>query len=72
VYFFTKRQLAILPETKHKEDLQKFYHMPQNILIWLNNEDNPTIDSLEEIKKHKNLTVLKQCKDGYIFLCTPK
>ncbi len=72
VYFFTKRHLAILPETKHTEDLQKFYHMPQNILIWLNNEDNPSIDSLEEIKKHKNLTVLKQFKDGFIFLCTPK
>lgn len=72
VYFFTKRQLAILPETKHIEDLQKFYQLPQNILIWFNNEDNPAIDSLAEVKKHKNLTVLKQCKDGYIFLCTPK
>jgi hypothetical protein len=72
VYFFTHRHLSILPEIKHKEDLQKFYQLPQNILIWLNNEENPAIESLEQIKKHKNLTILKQCKDGFIFLCTPK
>jgi hypothetical protein len=72
VYFFTKRHLSILPETKHANDLQKFYQLPQNILIWLNNEENPAIESLEQINKHKNLTVLKQCKDGFIFLCTPK
>jgi hypothetical protein len=72
VYFFTKRHLSILPETKHSNDLQKFYQLPQNILIWLNNEENPAIESLEQINNHKNLTVLKQCKDGFIFLCTPK
>ena len=72
VYFFTKKHLLILPETKHKEDLQQFYTLPQHILIWLNNEDNPAIEDLEEIKKHKNLTLLKQYKDGFIYVCTPK
>ena len=61
-----------MPETKHIVELQNFYALPKNILIWLNNEDNPAINTLEDIQKHKNLTVLKQCKDGFIFLCTPK
>ena len=61
VYFFTHRHLSILPETKHIEDLQKFYQLPQNILIWLNNEENPAIESLEQIKKHKNLLINYQC-----------
>lgn len=72
IYFFTKQHLAILPETKHIQDLQKFHQMPQNILIWLNNEDNPALETLEEIKLHKNLTILRQFKDGFIFLCTTK
>jgi len=72
IYFFTKQHLAILPETKHIQDLQKFHQMPQNILIWLNNEDNPALETLEEIKLHKNLTILRQFKDGFIFLCTAK
>ena len=72
VYFFTQKHIAILPETKHTTELQNFYALPKNILIWLNNEDNPAINTLEDIQKHKNLTVLKQCKDGFIFLCTPK
>ncbi len=72
VYFYTKRHLSILPETKHVKQLQEFYELPQNILIWLTNEDNPAIETLDAIKIHKNLTVIKQYKDGFIFLCTPK
>ncbi len=72
VYFFTGEHLNILPEKAHLNEMEKFNQSPLLTLIWLNNEDNETLPSLEEIKQHKNLTLVKQFKDGFIFRCSPK
>ncbi len=72
VYFYTGEHLSILPEKAHKKDLVKFNNLPQFVLIWLNNEDNESIITLEAIKQQQNLTILKEFKDGFIFQCSPK
>ncbi len=72
VYFFTKQHLSILPERKYQNLVKEFTQSPQLWLIWFKNEDNPEILNLEEIKGIKNLELLKEFKDGYIFQCTSK
>jgi hypothetical protein len=64
--------LSILPEKAHRKDLDKFNKLPSFLLIWLNNEDNESIITLETIKQHQNLTILKEFKDGFIYQCSPK
>ena len=72
VYFYAHENLSILPEKAHPQKIEAFNHLPQNILIWFYNEENFDLLSLEEIKLQKNLTVLKQFKDGIIFQCAKK
>jgi len=72
VYFYTGEHLSILPEKAHRKDLDKFNKLPSFLLIWLNNEDNESIITLETIKQHQNLTILKEFKDGFIYQCSPK
>ena len=72
VYFYTGEHLSILPEKAHLKDLDKFNKLPSFLLIWLNNEDNESIITLETIKQHQNLTILKEFKDGFIYQCSPK
>lgn len=72
VYFYTQEHLFILPEKAHLKETEKFNKIPRLILIWLNNEDNESIPKLDQIKQQKNLTLLKEFKDGFIFQCSPK
>jgi len=72
VYFYAHENLSILPEKAHPQKIEAFNHLHQNILIWFYNEENFDLLSLEEIKLQKNLTVLKQFKDGIIFQCAKK
>jgi len=72
VYFYAHENLSILPEKAHPQKVEAFNQLPQNILIWFYNEENFDLLSLEEIKTQKNLTVLKQFKDGIIFQCAKK
>jgi hypothetical protein len=72
VYFFTKNHLSILPERKYQDLVKEFTQSPKLQLIWFKNEDNPEILNLAEIKAVKNLELLKEFKDGYIFKCTSK
>jgi len=72
VYFYTGQHLNMLPETAHEKDMAKFNQLPSFILIWFNNEDNPAIPGLEEVKRNKNLTLIKAFKDGFIFQSSPK
>jgi hypothetical protein len=72
VYFYAHENLSILPEKVHSQKVEAFNQLPQNILIWFYNEENFDLLSLEEIKLQKNLTVLKQFKDGIIFQCAKK
>lgn len=67
VYFFTGKHLNMLPETAHVKDMAKFNQLSSFILIWFKNEDNPALPTLEEVKRNKNLTLVKALKDGYIF-----
>jgi len=67
VYFYTGEHLNLLPETAHAKDMAKFNQLASFILIWFNNEDNPAIPTLEEVKRNKNLTLVKAFKDGFIF-----
>ncbi len=67
VYFYTGEHLNLLPETAHAQDMAKFDQLSSFILIWFNNEDNPAIPTLEEVKRNKNLTLVKSFKDGFIF-----
>jgi len=72
VYYYAHENLSILPEKVHSQKVEAFNQLPQNILIWFYNEENFDLLSLEEIKTQKNLTVLKQFKDGIIFQCAKK
>jgi len=72
VYFNTKAHLLILPETKHLEAVQKFNKQPLQLLIWFTKEENFDLLSLEQVRAHKSLTVIKSFKDGYIFRCATK
>jgi len=72
VYFFTGEHLYILPEKTHEKEMGKFNHLPQLLLIWFNNEDNPALPTLDEIKQHQNLTLMKAFKDGFIYQSSPK
>jgi hypothetical protein len=72
VYFYTKRHLSILPERKYQDLVKEFTQYPKIKLIWFKNEDNPEILTLAEIKAVKNIELLKEFKDGYIFQCTSK
>ena len=72
VYFYTNQYLSILPEKVHLNKVQDFHKIPEIILIWFQNEENVDLLSLEDIKVSKNLTVLKEFKDGIIFKCAKK
>lgn len=72
VYYYAHENISILPEKAHAQKVVMFNQLPQNILIWFHNEENLDLLSLEEIKTQKNLTVLKQFKDGIIFQCAKK
>jgi len=72
VYYYAHENLSILPEKVHSQKVEAFNQLPQNILIWFYNEENFDLLSLEEINTQKNLTVLKQFKDGIIFQCAKK
>jgi hypothetical protein len=72
VYYYAHENISILPEKVHSQKVEAFNQLPQNILIWFHNEENFDLLSLEEIKTQKNLTVLKQFKDGIIFQCAKK
>lgn len=72
VYFFTGEHLYILPEKAHEIEMENFNQLPQKLLIWFNNEDNPALPTMDEIKLHQTLTLIKAFKDGYIFQSSPK
>jgi hypothetical protein len=72
VSYYVYEHVSILPEKVHVQKVEAFNQIPLNILIWFHNEDNFDLLSLEEIKLHKNLTILKEFKDGIIFQCAKK
>ena len=72
VYYFTGLIVHSLPEQMHIKPVTDFYKEKQQYLIWLKDSGNPDLLNINEIRHHKDVSIIKELNDGVIYLCKNK
>jgi hypothetical protein len=67
VYFFSGMSSYLVPHKFFKKDVVKFYKIKRFYLIWFNDLYNKELINIDEIKKVKNLKVIKEFENGGIY-----
>jgi hypothetical protein len=68
VYFLTHHTVIALPERVYKEDVKGFKDESPIVLIWFDNDPNPDLLTLKEIKRCKKMERVKAFSDGAIYI----
>ena len=72
VYFVTGQPALQLPFTDFPKKVDAYYNgyydHRHEYLVWFQNEENLQMPALDTILKHKDMVVLKQLKDGAVYI----
>ena len=72
VYFVTGQPALQLPFVDFPKKVDAYYNgyddHRREYLVWFQNEENLQMPALDTILKHKNMVVLKQLKDGAVYI----
>jgi len=72
VYYFTGLIVRSLPEQVHIKPVAGFYKEAQQYIIWLKDTGNPDLLNITEIRRYKEVVMIKELADGIIYLCRNK
>jgi len=68
VYFVTGIAARQLPFLDFPTQVQQYYNGKNNYLVWFNDLDNPSMPDLKSILQHQDMTVVKELKDGVVYV----
>lgn len=72
VYYLTGIHALPLPHKDIVTELNAMQGLQQFYLVWLVNGENDDLVSLEYLKQHSKLELLRTFEDGALYHCTPK
>jgi hypothetical protein len=68
VYFFTGLYSDLLPQKVFPQEVERYYAEQRDYLVWFNDVDNPDLVALQDILKHKKMTLIRQFDEGAVYV----